>query len=407
MINHLEIAILKETKNPPDKRVPLSPEQCKKIMEQHPNISISVQKSDIRIFDDSSYINQHIKVIQKPNDAQILIGIKEVNLDFLIPFKTYFFFSHTIKEQPYNRSLLKKMLELKITMIDWETLVSVKGNRLIGFGKYAGIAGCYNAFLGYGKKYHLFNLKPAYRCKDRLELENELLKVSLPKKCKIVLTGEGRVARGAKEILEKLNVKLVSPEDFKNNTFNEPVYCQLTVLDYYKKSDNKPFSKEEFYSSPIGYDSNFNEFSEVADIYIAAHFWSADSPQIFNHLMAKSPLNNIKVIADISCDVNGPIVSTLRSSTIEDPFYGYDPIDNKEVNYLSPSSILVMAVDNLPCELPADASIDFGNEFIENILPHIINEDKEGILANATICKNGELTPNYAYLQNYVNGTKA
>lgn len=400
----MDILILKETKLPPDKRVPLSPKQCKLIKSNFPDINLKVEKSDIRIFKDHEYHDEGITITDSTSEGDILLGVKEVNKDLLIPNKTYLYFSHTIKEQAYNRDLLRKMIELNITMIDWETLTHPKGPRLIGFGRYAGIVGAYNGFLGYGLRSCLFSLKPANLCKNHTEINKELKKVSLPKKFKIILTGEGRVARGAMEILAQLGIKRVDLKEFLSKSFEEPVYTQLTVLDYFERDDFQKFRKQDFYQNPKGYHSCFNKFSAMADMYIAAHYWDSESPFIFSKQDAKSQNFKIKMVADISCDIDGPVASTVRPSTISNPFYAYDPITEKEVDFLNNEAIGVMAVDNLPCELPADASIDFGNEFIENILPHFLNGDPEKIIENATICKGGKLTPRYSYLQNYVDG---
>lgn len=405
-MDKLNIVVLKETKTPPDERVPLSPEQCKLIIDKHPEVKLQVQKSDIRTFSNEEYQKNGVSLVNSATEADILMGVKEVKEDQLIPDKTYFYFSHTIKKQPYNRSLLQKMLDLNITMIDWETLTSPKGPRLIGFGRYAGIVGAYNGFLAHGLKTGQYQLKPANLCKNHDELNEELKKVVLPQNFKIVLTGEGRVARGAMEILNELNLKQITPEEFKTKTFNEPTYTALTVLDYFEREDKKSFTKKEVYKDPSDYVSSFMSYAEEANMYIAAHYWDSKSPFIFSREDAKNPKFNINIVADISCDIDGPVASTIRPSTIESPLYGYDPIAEQEVDFNSKNAIGVMAVDNLPCELPADASKDFGNEFIKNILPHLLNGDKEGIIEKATICKNGKLTEKYSYLQNYVDGNE-
>lgn len=400
----MKIGVVRETKTPPDKRVPLSPEQCQHINNQFPKIDLRVQKSDIRIFKDEEYSALGVNVVDDVSDCDILIGVKEVKKDALLPNKTYFYFSHTIKEQPYNRDLLLKMMDLNIKMIDWETLTSPKGPRLIGFGRYAGIVGCYNSFLAYGEKTGDFKLKAAHTCEDHNEINQELKKVKLPANYKIIVTGEGRVARGSMEILTELGIKKVSPQKFITNEFNEPVYTQLSVLDYFARENGNSFTKSEFYKDSKGYKSVFGKFSKVANMFVASHYWDAESPFLFTRDDAKSSDFNIDVVADISCDIDGPVASTIRPSTIVDPLYAYDPQTEKEVAFGTDGSIAVMAVDNLPCELPKDASRDFGNEFIKNILPSLLNNDAEQILEKATMCENGKLTKYYSYLQDYVDG---
>ena len=362
-----------------------------------------VQNSQVRRFKADEFEKNGIELVDSVADCDVLMGVKEVPIADLIPNKTYFFFSHTTKKQPYNRNLLKAMLAKNITMVDYEGLTNENGFRLIGFGRYAGVVGCYNSFYAYGQRTGAFNLKRAFECHDRKEMENELSKVTLPSNYKIVLTGTGRVSNGSVEILEKLNLKRVSPEEILNQTFNEPVYAVLDVIDYNKRNDGSNWEIQDFFDDPTDYQSNFMRFAKVADMYIATHYWNAKSPFIFTRQDAKSPNFNLKVISDISCDIDGPVASTLRPSTIADPIYGYNPITESEVSFDDANGITVMAVDNLPCELPKDASADFGREFIDKILPHLI-DDKENVIARATICKDGKLTPPYKYLRDYVDG---
>ncbi|NUM49490.1 MAG: alanine dehydrogenase [Flavobacteriales bacterium] len=398
----LKIGIIKEGKNPPDERVPLAPIQCKKIMHLFPQIKIYVQESMVRRFKNEDYISEGIEVKTDLSDCDILLGVKEIPLEMLIENKTYFFFSHTIKKQPYNKKLLQAILKKNITLVDWETLKNKNGIRLIGFGFYAGIVGCYNAMYAWGMKHKTFTLKRAYLCNDRQELIKELSRITLPP-IKIALTGSGRVAKGATEILDAMKIKKVSPSDFLTQTYSEPVFTQLDVKEYVKRSDETNWKETDFFKNPEGYESNFMPYAKVADLYLACHFWDNKAPVLFTKEDARSENFQIKVIADISCDVNGPIASTIRASTIQQPLYGYNPITEKEVNYDDSAAITVMAVDNLPCELPKDASYGFGEEIIQNVLPHLLNSDAEDIIKNATIAEKGLLTANFSYLSDYVS----
>jgi saccharopine dehydrogenase (NAD+, L-lysine-forming) len=395
------IGIIREGKVPPDKRVPLSPEQCKRTMEIYPFVKIIVQPSVKRCFPDQAYRNLGIEVAEKMTECDILLGIKEVPLIDLIPKVTYFFFSHTIKRQPHNRFLLKKMIDLKITMVDYETLTDIKGNRLIAFGRYAGIVGCYNSFRAYGEKYGVFELKPAHECFDQKEMEKELKKIKLPDQYKIVVTGTGRVGSGCVEILSKLGLRHVSSDDFLKHKYNSPVYTVLHSRDYNKPKKAKPFDSKEFYEHPELFVSDFMKYAYEANMYIPCHFWDKNAPVIISKKDFQDKNFKIKVIGDISCDVAAPIASTLRSSTIADPFYGYDPKTGVEADFYSPNSVGVMAVDNLPCELPKDASVDFGDVLIEKILPCLLIEDVDKVIERASICKDGKLMPNYKYLSDY------
>ena len=398
----MKLGILKEGKIPPDKRVPLIPEQCEYIMNNYPDIDIYVQKSDIRKFKDNEYEKLGIAVVDTVEDCDVLLGVKEVPIDQLIPNKKYFFFSHTFKEQPYNRDLLKTILKKNIQLIDWEVITNKKGQRLIAFGRYAGIVGCYNGFIAYGKKHGLYELKRAHECEDRAEMEEQLVNIKLPSDFKLTLTGKGRVAGGAMEILQKMCLKKVSPEDFLNKTFNEPVYTQLGVEYYNKTNNSRPFIKPKFFNDPTDFNSNFLRFAKTTDMYIACHYWDSRAPYIYTREDIRDKDWNISIVADVSCDIDCAVASTLRPSTIADPLYGYDPITETEADFMQKGSIGVMAIDNLPCELPKDASIDFGKMFIDHIIEPLTGNDPEEIIWRASETMNGKLTPHFSYLEDYI-----
>ncbi len=399
----MKIGILREGKTPPDKRVALSPEQCVQVQKQYSDLDLVVQPSPIRRFVDSQYTDLGVIMQEDLADCDVIIGVKEVPEKDLIAYKTYFYFSHTIKEQPYNRSLLLKMLSLNIRMIDYETLTNANGKRLIGFGRYAGIVGCYNGFLAQGKRTRSYDLKPANLCDDRKEVESELTKIKL-EPIKIVLTGSGRVGNGIIELINLIGIKEVSKEQFLNESFDQAVYVQLNTLDYNIRIDGSASSKSDFYANPHLYKSDFLKYANVAEMFIAGHYYSADSPYLFTREQAKLSSFNIKTVADVSCDIDGPVASTIAPSTIANPIYGYNPITELIDDITKPDVITVMAVDNLPCELPKDASEDFGAEMIKHILPCLLTEDPTNIIERATICENGKLTKHYEYLSNYVLG---
>lgn len=400
----MQFGIIKERKNPPDRRVVFTPEELVRLQNEHPEVVVKVESSDIRVFNDDAYRSLGIQVADDISDCDVYFGVKEIPVDYLIPNKKYFFFSHTIKKQVHNRKLLQAILEKNIELYDHETIVDSNNKRLIGFGRYAGIVGAYNGLRGFGIKYDLFNIPKAEALQNKEDLIARLKRQTLPN-IKIVLTGHGKVGMGAKEILDGIKLKQVSTEDFLNKIYTQPVYTQIDVLDYNKRIDGtKAENNDDFYKNPKDYTSNFERFSKVADIFMAGHFHGNESPDILTREMLKAPDCKIKVVADISCDVGGPIACTIRSSTIADPFYGYLPNENKEVPYTHPGSIMVMAVDNLPCELPKDASEGFGEMFMKHVIPAFFNGDKDGILARAKITENGKLTERFAYLQDYVDG---
>ncbi len=398
-----KFGIIKERKNPPDRRVVFSPDGLKNAKSKFPKASFIVESSDIRVFKDGKYIDAGFTVSDDIVDAEVLLGVKEVPVSDLIPKKKYFFFSHTIKKQPYNRDLLRAILDKNIELYDHEVIVGARGFRLIGFGRYAGIVGAYNGFRAWGLKFNTFELPKAETLVDQKALELELSKVSLPN-MKIVLTGNGKVGGGAKEILDAMKIKEVSVEDYLNKTFDQPVYVQIDVLDYNKRKDGVVIDKSDFYKHPQEYISNFMRFAKVSDMYIAGHFFGDGAPFIYTRNDVKSKDFNIKVVADVSCDIDGPVASTLRASTIADPIYGYDPETEKEVDYKDSNAIVVMAVDNLPCELPKDASEGFGEMFLEYVIPAFFNDDKDGVLERARMTQDGKLTKRFSYLQKYVDG---
>ena len=401
----MKFGIIKERKDPPDRRVVFSPLELLEVIKLFPNAEIKVETSDVRVFPDTEYAEKGFEVSDDVSDCDVLIGVKEVPIDALIPNKKYFFFSHTIKKQTYNRKLLKACIDKNIELYDHETIVNGNNTRLIGFGRYAGIVGAYNGFRAFGLKYEIFNLPKAEKLPNQEALIAQLKKPFLPP-IKIVLSGKGKVAMGAKEMLDEMKIKEVSVEDYLSTTYTYPVYTMIDVKDYNIHKDGSAFDKKDFYTNPQNYNSNFERFTEVSDIFIAGHFYGNGAPVILSIEMLASPKCKIKVVADISCDIDGPIACTLKASTIADPNYGYLPSEHKEVDMFHPSAIVVMAVDNLPCELPKDASEGFGEMFLEHVIPAFFNNDANGVLERAKITENGRLTPRFAYLQDYLDGNE-
>ncbi|CAZ96864.1 Saccharopine dehydrogenase (NADP(+), L-lysine-forming) [Zobellia galactanivorans] len=398
----MKFGIIRERKNPPDRRVVLSPQACQKVLAQHPKAQIVVEPSPIRIFSDDDYRAQGIEVASKMEECDVLLGVKEVPINHLIPNKKYFFFSHTIKQQPYNKDLLRAVLEKNIELYDHEVIINAKEQRLVAFGRYAGIVGAYNGLRTYGLKYDLYQLPKAENLANQQELIQELNKIQLPN-IKIILTGRGRVGNGAREMLDAMNIRKVNVTQYLEETFKEPVYCQIDASDYNKRKDGVRGNKADFFAHPEEYKSNFYRFARVSDFFIAGHFYGQGAPYLFTREDAKKGDFKIRVVADISCDIDGPVATTIRPSTIADPIYGYDPVSESETDFKNESAIAVMAVDNLPCEIPQDASEGFGQAFIKNVIPAFFNGDKDGVLERARMTKNGKLTARYAYLSDYVS----
>ncbi|UQD57328.1 NAD(P)-dependent oxidoreductase [Flavobacterium sp. K5-23] len=399
----MKFGIIKERKSPPDRRVVFSPDELVKLKALYQDASVKVESSDIRIFTDEQYTNLGIEVSEDMNDCDVLFGVKEVPVESLIADKAYFFFSHTIKKQPYNRKLLLAVLDKKIDLYDHETIVTAENRRLIGFGRYAGIVGAYNSIRAFGIKFELFKLPKAETLSGREELISQLKRIVFPP-IKITITGSGKVGNGIKEILDAIKIKEVSVDNFLTKNYAQPVYTQLDVLDYNKRLDGRVLDTKDFYKNPTEYVSDFERFSKVSDIVITGHFYGNDAPAILTREMLQSKDCKIKVVGDVSCDIDGPIACTLRASTIAEPIYGYLPSEHKEVDVFHPAAIVVMAVDNLPCELPKDASEGFGLMFMEYVIPAFFNGDKDGILDRAKMTDKGKLTPRFSYLQDYVDG---
>ncbi|GGF22813.1 NAD(P)-dependent oxidoreductase [Echinicola rosea] len=397
----MKIGLIKEGKVPSDRRVAFSPAQLKAMNATYTGrAAFVVEKSEIRAFKDEEYEEEGIEVVDDVSDCDVLMGIKEVPIVSLLEGKTYFFFSHTIKAQPYNRGLLKAVLEKDIRLIDYEVLRN-SGERVVAFGRWAGIVGGYNGLWTYGKKSGLFDMKRAKDCFDLKELHEEVKSIQLPP-VKMVITGNGRVGNGVKEILEVAGIREVRPKELLQNYYDEPVFAQLSMGDYNRRKTDGGYEKEEFYSQPEKYESHFLKYAEVSDVLFAAAFWDPKAPKLFERKEVASEDFNLSVIADITCDIDGSVPTTVKPCTIDDPVYDVD----RESFEVLPAfgeqlSISVMAIDNLPCELPRDASEDFGKQLMETVIPALLEEENP-IIEKATIAEAGELTTYFDYLEDFV-----
>lgn len=398
----MKIGIIREGKNPPDKRSPFTPEQIQSLSEKYSDqFSFYVESSPVRCFSDEEFKQKGISVVENLSACDVLFGVKEVPVDKLIQDKTYFFFSHTIKRQSYNRGLLQAVLEKNIRLIDYEVLKDQEGNRVVAFGRWAGVVGAYNAFWTYGKKTALFDLKRAHECFDLADMKAELKKVQLPP-VKIILTGAGRVGKGAKEILEAMGIKEVSKEDFLHQYFEEAVFVQLRSEDYNRRKTDGGYEREEFYSNPERYESHFLKYAEEGEMLIAAAYWDPEAPRLFKLEDINSDDFALSVIADVTCDIDGSVPTTRRASTILSPVYDIDRETGQEIEAFGKQrSISVMAIDNLPCEIPREASQDFGNQLIKWVIPALLDEPAP-ILEKATLARDGDLTLEFMHLRDFV-----
>lgn len=398
----MKIGIIREGKVPPDYRVPLTPDHCKTIKEKYP-VEIVAQRSENRCYTDQEYQNAGIELVDNVDDCDVLMGVKEVKIKDLIADKKYFFFSHTIKEQPYNKTLLQEILKKNIQLIDYEVLTNDTGARIIAFGKFAGMVGAHNGIMAYGKKTGSFDLKRMKDCTDYEDAKEVYKNLKLPP-MRIVLTGTGRVSNGAAEVLRDMNIKQVSPEDYLNSAFSVPVFTQISSLEYVKKKNGSPFSKKEFYESPENFQSNFLPFQQKSDILINGMYWNNDAPALFTLDDLKEDDFSIKVIADVTCDI-APVASvptTIKASTIADPLFGYDKLKQEECSWENENAICMMTIDNLPNEMPRDASLSFGQQFVSFVIEELLDENST-LIERATIAKNGSLGDHFKYLSDYVS----
>lgn len=402
----MKIGVVREGKVPPDQRVPLTPAQCAELKRLYPEVELVVEASEVRRITDDEYREEGVEVVDALVDAgcDVLLGVKEVPLDELIPDTTYLFFSHTYKLQPYNAKLLRTIVDKRIRLIDYELIKRASGKRVIGFGRWAGIVGAYNALRAWGLRHRSFNLPKAIECEDMKDMVGRAKAVDLPSDMKIVLTGGGRVGMGAHELLTALGLREVHADAFLKEDFNEAVFTRLDVEQYNARRDGKAFDMHDFISDPTEFKSTFMSYAEVADMYIAGHYWAEGSPFLFTREDMKQESWRVKVVADVSCDIDGPVACTIRPSTIADPLYGYDPGAESECAFNDPNGITVMAVDNLPCELPRDASQGFGKEMMAHVIPLLVGGDRDNMLTHATeTTLEGALAPKFAYLQDYID----
>jgi saccharopine dehydrogenase (NAD+, L-lysine-forming) len=401
----MKIGIIREGRIPPDKRVPFTPEQCCFIHKTFPDLEVVVQPSPVRCFTDKEYAEAGIKLQESLADCDVLMGIKKVTLHELIPHKTYFLFSHTVKKQIHNRELLREIIQKGIQLVDYELLTDLSGQRIIGFGRFAGLVGAYNALRAFGLRNNLFTIIPAWSCPSLAVMKEQISSVPLPE-IRIAVTGGGRVGSGVMELLDELGIRRTEPDEFlQTGNPGEPVVVQLNPDDYNRHKAGMPFSLNHFFQCPEEYESNFRRFLPHTDLLISAAYWDPKAPVLFSLDDVRQPEFRISVIADITCDIGGSLPTTMKASTIENPFYDYNPETNAEEEPFSgEKNITVMAVDNLPCEIPMDSSNDFGNNLIEKVLPCLTGNDPDRIIERASISRNGSLTKKYAWLQDFIDG---
>lgn len=398
----VKIGLIREGKIPADNRVALTPAQCKWIHKNVSHLKICVQSSPDRCFTDKEYQLAGVEVKEDISDCDILLGIKEVPVKNLIAGKTYLFFSHTKKMQAHNQPLLKAILDKKITLMDYECLEHDDGQRIIGFGFFAGVVGAHNGMMAYGQRTGLFQLERVYKQRSFRELIHNYFGLRLPN-VKIAVTGSGRVAHGILEVMNLMGIHEVEPDEYMTRRFSYPVYTQLKGAELYERKDNGKYSREEFHNHPELYRCKFLPYTSQTDILMNGVYWEKGVPRLFESTDVQRDDFIIQTIADITDDTGGSVPINAGDQTIEDPVYGIDKNSlEKTAPYLK-NSIDIMAVGNLPNELPRDASRYFGEQLIKHVLEDLTGNGS-AIIDRATMVKQGELTALYSYLQDFANG---
>jgi len=396
------IGLIREGKKPADNRVALTPAQCKWILKNTNDIKIVAQSAPDRCFSDKEYAMAGVEIREDLGDCDILFGIKEVPIDQLIPGKTYLFFSHTKKKQPHNQKLMKAVIEKGITLIDYECLEHDDGQRIIGFGFFAGVVGAHNGMMAYGNRTGLYQMERVYRQRSFRELIHTYFGLRLPN-VKIAVTGSGRVAHGILEIMNLMGIHEVEPEDYLRRRFSYPVYTQLKGADLYRSKITGKYSRTDFHEHPDNYECTFLPYTEQTDILMNGVYWDKDVPRLFEKPHVSAEAFIIQSIADITDDADGSVPINLGDQTIEDPIYGVDKKTLEKTAPYLPGSIDIMAVGNLPNELPRDASRYFGEQLIKFVLEDLLKGGSD-IINRATMVSKGQLTKNYEYLRDYAEG---
>jgi saccharopine dehydrogenase (NAD+, L-lysine forming) len=403
-MTRIKIGVLRETKTPPDRRVAVPPALAREVSARFPNVDIVVQPSPNRCFPDREYLEAGVPLQEDLTDCDWLIGVKEVSIPTLIEGKKYLFFAHVAKQQAYNRKLLREIIRKKITLVDYEYLTDEKNLRLIAFGRWAGIVGAYNGILAWGSKTGRYTLIPPHDCHDREEMEMHLDDCKTGE-VRILVTGGGRVASGAMETLAKLGIPILTPTEFLNNPTLSPAICRIDPWDYVARKDGEPFDFNHFCKNPGEYVSTFNRFYSSTDLLIAAHFWDPASPKLWLPEEMKNEDFKIRLIADISCDINGSVPSTIRATTIAEPFYDWDRYRLEELlPFSNPHAITVMSIDNLPGELPRDSSEEFSKVLLDKVFPCMLGDDPCRVIDRATITREGHLNEPFKYLEKFARG---
>ncbi|MBK8496733.1 MAG: alanine dehydrogenase [Chitinophagaceae bacterium] len=395
----LKIGLIREGKIPHDNRVALTPAQCKWLQKNFDDVQVAAQHSEIRCYSDQEYERAGVEVKEDISDCNLFLGIKEVPVNMLLEGKTYMFFSHTKKKQPGNQQLFKAILDKKITLIDYECLEHDDGTRIIGFGFFAGIVGAHNGMMAYGNRTGEFKLGRVGSVNSFQKLIHTYFGLKLPN-IKIAVTGTGRVAHGVLEIMNLMGIHEVEPEEYLETEFSYPAYVHLKGADLYVHKETGRYNRNDFHNNPQQYNCVFNNFISNTDILVNGIYWEKNIPRLFEMADLKRADFRITTIADITDDLHGSVPCNLGDSNIADPVYGVDKTSFEKTMPYLPNSVDVMAVGNLPNELPRDASRYFGEQLIKYVLDDIRTGGSK-LISNATMVDAGKLNEPFLYLKDY------
>lgn len=433
----INIGIRHEDKYLMEKRAPITPYHAARLIKEQ-QLEIFVEKSDKRIFKENEYIEAGAQMVDHLKNCKVIFGVKEIPESYFEEGKTYIFFSHVIKGQEYNMPMLKRMKELKCNLIDYERIIDDQNKRLIFFGRYAGLAGMINTlwavglrlkyfgietpFLQLKQTHHYFSLSEA---KQALSIVGqEIAEKGLPKELTpftIGFTGYGNVSKGAQEMASYLPIKEVTPEELlqlrqRDNIPQNILYKIIFEERHLSKpiQADYPFDLQDYYKNPQNYQSQFEQYVPHLSILMNCMYWDERYPKLLTKKYLKELFTDKKPkllgVGDVTCDVNGSVECTVKSTAIEDPIYVYNPLTKDIEMGCEGSGLLNMAVDILPSELPRDASYEFGNALLYFIKPIAVADynlefeelDLPKAIKRAVILHKGRLTPPYEYLREYM-----
>jgi len=429
-----KIGVRREDKNKWERRVPLIPEHIKKLKEEH-DIETIVQPSQIRAFSNQDYLNSGAKIDEDLSKSPVVFAVKEIPMHLFQPGKTYAFFAHVIKGQEYNMPMLKKMMELGCNLIDYEKITDERGRRLVFFGRYAGLAGMFDTLWAFGKRMknrgfktpfdeikEAINYRDLDDIKDHIKtLGEEISEEGLTDEiCPMVVgfAGYGNVSKGAQEILDMLPVEEIEPdkiESIRNDYSNKVIYKVVFKEEHMVKPklSDSDFNLQEYYNKPELYEPIFEKYVPYLTILMNCIYWEKRYPRLITKEYVEKNYNDdmkLQIVGDISVDVNGAIEFTEKTTNSGNPVFVYNPITKKVKDGCSGEGIAVMAVDNLPCEIPRESSSYFGDtllRFIPSIAKADFSVDFDELdlppeIKRAVILYHGKLTPNFEYINKFL-----